>query len=71
VNAPLAVLKFFSWCYAKGGKIAKALDYVPMSDNVVSDVLNPCRRPYSAAPPCTTREYNAMGIRSMHGAIFR
>jgi phosphate transport system substrate-binding protein len=31
-------LKFFAWCYAKGGKMAEELDYVPMPANVVSDI---------------------------------
>jgi phosphate transport system substrate-binding protein len=31
-------LKFFSWAYSKGGKMAEELDYVPMPDNVVKDV---------------------------------
>ena len=31
-----AVLKFFAWSYANGGKQAEALDYVPMPKNVVS-----------------------------------
>jgi phosphate transport system substrate-binding protein len=30
-----AVLKFFKWGYNSGGLMAKALDYVPMPDNVV------------------------------------
>ena len=30
------VLKFFKWSYASGGKMAEALDYVPMPANVVS-----------------------------------
>ena len=25
-------LKFFAWAYAKGGKMAEALDYVPMPE---------------------------------------
>lgn len=29
------VLKFFSWAYANGGKMAESLDYVPMPDSVV------------------------------------
>ena len=29
------VLKFFSWAYAKGDKMAESLDYVPMPTNVV------------------------------------
>jgi phosphate transport system substrate-binding protein len=33
-----AALKFFSWAYAKGGKMAEELDYVPMPGNVVSAV---------------------------------
>jgi phosphate transport system substrate-binding protein len=31
-------LKFFNWAYAKGGKMAEELDYVPMPGNVVSAV---------------------------------
>ena len=31
-------LKFFAWSYAKGGDMAKTLDYVPMPANVVSDI---------------------------------
>src|SRR5689334_8786525 len=31
-------LKFFAWSYAKGGKMAEELDYVPMPANVVKDV---------------------------------
>jgi phosphate transport system substrate-binding protein len=31
-------LKFFSWSYGKGDAMAKDLDYVPMPDNVVTDV---------------------------------
>jgi phosphate transport system substrate-binding protein len=30
------VLKFFKWAYANGDRMAEALDYVPMPDNVVS-----------------------------------
>ena len=30
------VLEFFKWAYADGDKMAEALDYVPMPDNVVS-----------------------------------
>jgi phosphate transport system substrate-binding protein len=29
------VLKFFDWAYAKGGKLASDLDYVPLPENVV------------------------------------
>src|SRR5262245_34181327 len=32
------VLKFFNWAYAKGGKMAEELDYVPMPGNVVNAV---------------------------------
>ena len=32
-------LKFFSWSYAKGGKMAEDLDYVPMPESVVADVM--------------------------------
>jgi phosphate transport system substrate-binding protein len=31
-------LKFFAWCYTKGGKAAEELDYVPMPAKVVRDV---------------------------------
>ena len=31
-------LKFFAWSYAKGGKMAEELDYVPMPANVVKDI---------------------------------
>jgi phosphate transport system substrate-binding protein len=31
-------LKFFAWAYAKGGKMAEELDYVPMPANVVGAV---------------------------------
>ncbi|MGI8526462.1 MAG: phosphate ABC transporter substrate-binding protein PstS [Pseudolabrys sp.] len=31
-------LKFFAWSYAKGGKMAEALDYVPMPADVVADI---------------------------------
>jgi phosphate transport system substrate-binding protein len=31
----LTALKFFSWAYAKGDKMAEDLDYVPMPDSVV------------------------------------
>jgi phosphate transport system substrate-binding protein len=31
-------LKFFSWSYQKGAKMAEELDYVPMPAKVVKDV---------------------------------
>jgi len=31
-------LKFFAWSYAKGGKMAEELDYVPMPAGVVADI---------------------------------
>ena len=31
-------LKFFSWAYAKGGKMAEDLDYVPMPATVVTAI---------------------------------
>src|SRR5207253_6160928 len=31
-------LKFFAWAYAKGGKMAEELDYVPMPAPVVSAI---------------------------------
>src|SRR5262249_61277217 len=36
--AAAEVLKFFNWAYAKGGKMAEELDYVPMPGNVVNAV---------------------------------
>jgi phosphate transport system substrate-binding protein len=38
VAAAGAALKFFDWAYAKGGKMAEELDYVPMPANVVAAV---------------------------------
>jgi phosphate transport system substrate-binding protein len=31
-------LKFFAWAYAKGGKMAEDLDYVPMPANVIASI---------------------------------
>ncbi|MEI7804105.1 MAG: phosphate ABC transporter substrate-binding protein PstS [Hyphomicrobiales bacterium] len=31
-------LKFFTWAYAKGGKMAQELDYVPMPAKVITDI---------------------------------
>jgi phosphate transport system substrate-binding protein len=36
--AAAEVLRFFNWAYAKGGKMAEELDYVPMPANVVDAV---------------------------------
>jgi phosphate transport system substrate-binding protein len=36
--AAAEALKFFAWSYAKGGKMAEELDYVPMPANVVADI---------------------------------
>jgi phosphate transport system substrate-binding protein len=36
--AAAEVLKFFNWAYAKGGKMAEELDYVPMPGSVVNAV---------------------------------
>jgi phosphate transport system substrate-binding protein len=36
--AAAEALKFFSWAYAKGGKMAEDLDYVPMPANVVTAI---------------------------------
>jgi len=36
--AAAEVLRFFNWAYAKGGKLAEELDYVPMPANVVGAV---------------------------------
>jgi phosphate transport system substrate-binding protein len=33
--AAAEALKFFHWAYAKGGKMAQELDYVPMPANVI------------------------------------
>jgi phosphate transport system substrate-binding protein len=33
-------LKFFAWAFAKGGKMAEQLDYVPMPGKVVGAVQN-------------------------------
>ena len=37
-SAAAEALKFFNWAYAKGGKMAAELDYVPMPGNVVTAV---------------------------------
>ena len=37
-KASAEALKFFSWCYKNGGKMAESLDYVPMPEKVVSQV---------------------------------
>ena len=36
--AAAEVLRFFNWAYAKGGKMAEELDYVPMPAKVVDAV---------------------------------
>jgi len=36
--ASIAALKFFDWAYAKGGKMAEELDYVPIPAGVVAAV---------------------------------
>src|SRR5258706_5296659 len=36
--AAAEALKFFGWAYAKGGKMAEELDYVPMPDKVVGSI---------------------------------
>jgi phosphate transport system substrate-binding protein len=36
--AAAEALKFFAWSYARGGKMAEELDYVPMPANVVADI---------------------------------
>ena len=33
-----AALKFFTWAYANGDKMADDLDYVPMPDNVIGAI---------------------------------
>jgi phosphate transport system substrate-binding protein len=37
-SATAEALKFFAWSFAKGDKMAEELDYVPMPDQVVSDI---------------------------------
>ena len=39
VAATAEALKFFAWSFAKGDKMAEDLDYVPMPDKVVNDIL--------------------------------
>ena len=36
--AAAEALKFFTWAYAKGDKMAEALDYVPMPKKVVAEI---------------------------------
>jgi phosphate transport system substrate-binding protein len=36
--AATSALKFFTWAYAKGGKMAEELDYVPMPAKVISQI---------------------------------
>jgi phosphate transport system substrate-binding protein len=36
--AAAEALKFFAWGYAKGGKMAEDLDYVPMPQNVITSI---------------------------------
>ena len=36
--AATSALKFFAWAYAKGGKMAEDLDYVPMPKQVVDQI---------------------------------
>src|SRR5258708_36671437 len=36
--ATAEALKFFAWCYDKGGKMAEELDYIPMPSKVVDSV---------------------------------
>jgi phosphate transport system substrate-binding protein len=36
--AATEALKFFAWAYAKGGKMAEELDFVPMPANVVAAI---------------------------------
>jgi phosphate transport system substrate-binding protein len=53
-----AALKFFDWAYAKGGKMAEELDYVPMPGKVVdavrklwaADIRNAGGKPIYALP---------------------
>jgi phosphate transport system substrate-binding protein len=37
-SATAEALKFFAWSFAKGGKAAEELDYVPMPTKVISDI---------------------------------
>jgi phosphate transport system substrate-binding protein len=43
------VLKFFDWCYRKGGKTAEKLDYVPMPEKVVALVEKTWKEQIKAA----------------------
>ncbi len=36
--AATEALKFFAWAYAKGGKMAESLDYVPMPQKVIGEI---------------------------------
>ncbi len=36
--AAATALKFFAWAYAEGGKMAEALDYVPMPKKIVAEI---------------------------------
>ena len=36
--ASAEAVKFFGWAFAKGGKMAEELDYIPMPAAVVKDV---------------------------------
>ncbi len=36
--ATAEALKFFAWAYAKGDKMAEALDYVPMPKKIVGEI---------------------------------
>ncbi len=43
------VLKFFDWCYRKGGKTAEKLDYVPMPEKVIALVEKTWKEQIKAA----------------------
>jgi len=36
--ASASALKFFDWAYAKGGDMAKELTFIPMPENVITQV---------------------------------
>ena len=48
--AAAEALKFFAWAYAKGGKMAEELDYIPMPTNVVDSDQEDLGRARSRTP---------------------
>ena len=51
--AAAEALKFFAWAYAKGGKMAEDLDYVPMPDKAVVTRSRPSGRTTSRTTPAS------------------